>query len=30
MSNNFKFWKGDNITSMTGKNIFVFGSNPIL
>jgi len=28
MNNDFKFWKGDNITSMTGNNIFVFGSNP--
>lgn len=23
-----KFWKGDSIESMTGNNIFVFGSNP--
>lgn len=23
-----KYWKGGNITSMTGNNIFVFGSNP--
>ncbi len=23
-----KFWKGDNITSMTGNNIFVYGANP--
>ena len=28
MSNNFKFWKGENITSMTGNNIFVYGANP--
>jgi len=28
MSNDFKFWKGDKITEMTGNNIFVFGSNP--
>jgi hypothetical protein len=25
---NLKFWKGDKIKSMTGNNIFVFGSNP--
>ncbi len=28
MSETIKFWKGGNITSMTGNNIFVFGSNP--
>lgn len=27
-SKKIKFWKGDNIESMTGNNIFVFGSNP--
>lgn len=30
MSDEIKFWKGGNITSMTGNNIFVFGSNPVL
>lgn len=28
MSNNYNFWKGDKITSMTGNNIFVYGANP--
>jgi ribA/ribD-fused uncharacterized protein len=28
MSDEIKFWKGGNITSMTDDNIFVFGSNP--
>lgn len=28
MSQRFRYWKGDSITSMTGNNIFVFGSNP--
>lgn len=28
MNDNLKFWKGGNIESMTGNNIFVFGSNP--
>ncbi len=28
MSDNLKFWKGDEITSMTGDNIFVYGANP--
>ena len=28
MSNEIKFWKGGNITSMTGNNIFVYGANP--
>lgn len=23
-----KYWKGNNITQMTGNNVFVFGSNP--
>lgn len=26
--NNYRFWKGEQITSMTSNNIFVFGSNP--
>lgn len=25
---NYRFWKGDFITSMTGDNIFVYGANP--
>lgn len=25
---NLKYWQGENITAMTGNNIFVFGSNP--
>ena len=28
MSETIKFWKGGNITSMTGNNIFVYGANP--
>ena len=28
MSQDYRFWKGDNITSMTGNNIFVYGANP--
>lgn len=28
MPQDYKFWKGDNITSMTGNNIFVYGANP--
>lgn len=28
MSDNYSFWKGDKITSMTGDNIFVYGANP--
>lgn len=24
----YRFWKGDKITSMTGNNIFVYGANP--
>ena len=28
MSEIIKFWKGGNITSMTGNNIFVYGANP--
>lgn len=28
MENNYRFWKGDAITSMTGNNIFVYGANP--
>ena len=28
MSNEIKFWKGGNITKMTGNNIFVYGANP--
>ncbi len=30
MSQEYRFWKGDNITSMTGNNIFVYGANPVL
>ena len=30
MSDVFRFWKGDVITSMTGDNIFVYGANPVL
>jgi hypothetical protein len=26
--NTLKYWSGENITAMTGNNIFVFGSNP--
>lgn len=25
---NYRYWQGGNITSMTGNNVFVFGSNP--
>lgn len=28
MKNHLKYWQGQEITSMTGNNIFVFGSNP--
>lgn len=28
MTQQIKFWKGDEITSMTGDNIFVYGANP--
>lgn len=28
MQNQYRFWRGDNITSMTGNNIFVYGANP--
>lgn len=28
MNDNYKFWKGEKITSMTGNNIFVYGANP--
>ena len=28
MANTLKFWKGTEITSMTGNNIFVYGANP--
>lgn len=28
MTQNYRFWKGDAITSMTGNNIFVYGANP--
>lgn len=28
MTNQYKFWKGDTITAMTGDNIFVYGANP--
>lgn len=28
MSKTIRFWKGGNITSMTGNNIFVYGANP--
>ena len=28
MSQTYYFWKGDEITSMTGNNIFVYGANP--
>lgn len=30
MSQEYRFWKGDSITSMTGNNIFVYGANPVL
>ena len=30
MRDEIKFWKGGNITSMTGNNIFVYGSNHVL
>lgn len=26
--NQYRFWKGNEITSMTGNNIFVYGANP--
>ena len=28
MQNDIKFWKGGNITQMSGNNIFVYGANP--
>lgn len=28
MTQSYRFWKGENITSMTGSNIFVYGANP--
>jgi len=30
MQNDIKFWKGGNITQMSGNNIFVYGANPLL
>jgi hypothetical protein len=28
MNHKYRYWQGDIITSMTGNNVFVFGSNP--